>query len=47
VFAKLTGQRAHDAHDNDPDFKTWDETAEEFQLEGPSVWGGKTILEIG
>jgi len=47
VFAKLTNQRAHDAHDNDPDFKAWDEMAEQFQTEGPSVWGGRTILEIG
>jgi hypothetical protein len=47
VFAKLTGMRAHTAHDNDPACKAWDEMAEEFQPEGPSVWGGKTILEIG
>ena len=33
--------------DNDPDFKAWDEMAEQFQVEGPSVWGGRTILEIG
>ena len=39
--------RAHDAHDNDPAFKAWDEMAEQFQPEGPSVWGGKTLLEIG
>jgi hypothetical protein len=47
VFAKLTGQRAHDAHDSDPAFKAWDEMAEQFQPEGPSVCGGETILEIG
>jgi len=29
VVAKLTGQRAHDAHDRDPDFKAWDEMAEQ------------------
>jgi hypothetical protein len=29
VFAKLTGQRAHDAHDSDPAFKAWDERAEQ------------------
>jgi len=46
VFAKLTNQRAHDAHDNDRD-RAWDEMAEQFQTEGPSVWGGRTILEIG
>ena len=33
--------------DNDPAFKAWDEMAEQFQPEGPSVWGGKTLLEIG
>ncbi len=47
VFAKLTNQRTHDAHDNDPDFKAWDDMAEQFQIEGPSVWGGRTIFEIG
>jgi hypothetical protein len=47
VIAKLTGQRAHDAHDRDPDFKAWDEMAKEFQPEGPPVWGGTTLLEIG
>lgn len=47
MFAKLTGMRAHTAHDDDPAFKAWDAMAEEFQPEGPSVWGGKTILEIG
>ena len=47
VFAKLTGMRAHTAHDNDPDFKAWDEMAEPFQTEGPSVWGGTTVVEIG
>ena len=43
----MTNQRVHDAHDNDPDFKAWDEMADQFQTEGPSVWGGRTILEIG
>jgi len=47
VFAKLTGMRAHTAHDSDPDFKAWDEKAEAFQPEGPSVWGGTTVFEIG
>jgi hypothetical protein len=47
VFAKLTGMRAHTEHDNDPDFKAWDEMAEQFQAEGPSVWGGTTVIEIG
>ncbi len=47
VFAKLTGMRAHTSHDNDPAFKAWDEKAEAFQPEGPSVWGGTTVVEIG
>jgi hypothetical protein len=47
VVAKLTGMRAHEAHDSDPAFKAWDEMAEEFQPAGPSVWGGRTIAEIG
>jgi len=47
VVAKLTGMDAHNAHDSDPRFKTYDEKAEEFQPEGPSVYGGTTIFEIG
>ena len=47
MFAKLTGMRRHNAHYNDPAFKAWDELAEQFQPEGPSVWGGTTVVEIG
>jgi hypothetical protein len=46
VVAKLTDMRAHEAHDADPAFKAYDEKAEEFQPEGPSVYGGTTIFEI-
>jgi hypothetical protein len=38
---------AHTAHDEDPAFKEYDRKAEAFQPEGPSVWGGTTIFEIG
>jgi hypothetical protein len=41
VFAKLTGMEAHTAHDSDPEFKAWDDLAEQFQPEGPSVWAGR------
>jgi hypothetical protein len=47
VVAFMRDQRAHDAHDNDPAFKRWDAMADEFQVAGPSVWGGRTLLEIG
>ena len=47
VHAELTGMDAHNAHDNDPAFKAYDEKAEDFQPEGPSVWGGTTLFEIG
>ena len=46
VVAKLADPDAHDEHDNDPAFKAYDEKAEAFQPEGPSVWGGTTIFEI-
>ena len=46
VVAQLTGMRAHTAHDNDPAFKAYDQKAEAFQPEGPSVYGGTTIFEI-
>ena len=38
---------AHTAHDSDPEFLAYDRKAEAFQPEGPSVWGGTTIFEIG
>lgn len=47
VVAKLTGMEAHTAHDNDPRFKEYDRKADAFQPEGPSVYGGTTIFEIG
>jgi hypothetical protein len=47
VVAKLTGMEAHNAHDTDPRFKAYDKKADAFQPEGPSVWGGETIFEIG
>ena len=47
VYAKLTGMDAHNAHDSDPEFQAYDRKAEAFQPEGPSVWGGTTIFEIG
>ena len=46
VMAKLTGMDAHTEHDDDPAFKSYDEKAEAYQPEGPSVWGGTTIFEI-
>ncbi len=47
VVAKLTGMKAHEQHDEDPRFKEYDTKADAFQPEGPSVYGGHTIFEIG
>ena len=47
VVARLTGMDAHNEHDDDPEFKSYDEKAEAFQPKAPSVWGGTTIFEIG
>ena len=47
VIAKLTGMKTHEAHDADPRFKKYDKKADKFQPEGPSVYGGTTIFEIG
>ncbi len=47
VVAKLTGMEAHEAHDEDPRFKEYDKKADAFQPEGPSVYGGTTVFEIG
>lgn len=47
VVAKLTGMAAHTEHDNDPEFQSYNEKADKLQPEGPSVWGGTTLFEIG
>ncbi len=47
VVAKVRDMKAHEAHDEDPGFEEYDKKAEEFQPEGPSVYGGTTIFEIG
>jgi hypothetical protein len=46
VVAVVRDMDAHTAHDDDPAFKAYDEKAEAFQPEGPSVWGGTTLFEI-
>jgi len=47
VVAKLTGMAAHTEHDSDPEFQSYNEKADKLQPEGPSVWGGATLFEIG
>ena len=38
-------EHAHHEHDQDPGFKAYDEKAEEFQPEGPTVTFGDLIFE--
>ena len=47
VVAIFHGHEGHTAHDNDPRFKAWNELADTYQIEGPFVFGGDTIISQG
>ena len=47
LAASLTRVEYGVEEDDAKTFKAWDEMAEQLQPEGPSVWGGKTLPEIG
>jgi quinol monooxygenase YgiN len=47
VIAVFKGHEGHDAHDNDPRFKKWNKKADAYQIEGPIVFGGDTIVVVG
>ena len=47
VVAIFKDHEGHTAHDNDPRFKAWNEKADAYQVEGPFVFGGNTIVNVG
>jgi hypothetical protein len=47
VVAVFHGYEGHEAHDNDPRFKAWNEKAEAYQVRDPFVFGGNTIVSVG
>ena len=47
VIAVFKDHEGHTAHDNDPRFKAWNTKADAYQIEGPIVFGGNTIVNVG
>ncbi len=47
VTAVFEGIEGHNAHDEDPRFKKWNKIADAYQVEGPFVFGGDTIVTTG
>ena len=47
VIAIFHSHEGHTAHDNDPRFKAWNEMADAYQIQGPFVFGGDTIVNTG
>jgi hypothetical protein len=47
IVAELPGMPEHDAHDDDPGFKAWNERAGAYQPEAPLVFGGDLLHGVG
>ncbi len=47
VIAIFKDHAGHTAHDSDPRFKAWNEMAEAYQVKGPFVFGGDTVVTEG
>jgi hypothetical protein len=47
VVAVFHDFEGHEAHDNDRRFKAWNDKAEAYQVRGPFVFGGNTIVSVG
>ncbi len=47
VIAIFQGDEGHTAHDSDPRFKAWNEMADAYQVQGPFVFGGDSVVTQG
>ena len=47
VIAVFKSDEGHTAHDEDPRFKAWNEMADAYQVQGPFVFGGNTVVTTG
>jgi hypothetical protein len=47
IVVEVPSMKEHQAHDQDPDFQEFDRLADEFQPEGPMVYGGDLIHAVG
>ncbi len=47
VVAIFATDEGHHVHDDDPRFKAWNEIADTYQIKGPYVFGGDTVVNQG
>jgi len=47
IVVEVPSMAEHQEHDSDPDFQEFDRLADEFQPEGPLVFGGDLIHFVG
>src|ERR1700682_3214107 len=47
IVVEVPSMAAHHDNDSDPDFQEFDRLADEFQPEGPLVFGGDLIHSVG
>ncbi|MEA2677788.1 MAG: hypothetical protein QOJ81_1929 [Chloroflexota bacterium] len=47
VVAVFKSHEGHTAHDDDPRFKAWNKKADPYQIQGPFVFGGNSIVNVG
>lgn len=47
VVAIFATDEGHHEHDHDPRFEAWNQRADSYQIEGPFVFGGDTIVSQG
>ncbi len=47
IVVEVPSMAEHHEHDSDPDFQEFDRLADEFQPEGPLVFGGDLIHSVG
>ncbi|MGH2357208.1 MAG: hypothetical protein ACRDGJ_04255 [Candidatus Limnocylindria bacterium] len=47
VVAIFATDEGHHEHDHDPRFEAWNKRADAYQIEGPFVFGGDTIVSQG
>jgi hypothetical protein len=47
VVAIFASDEGHHLHDHDPRFEAWNQRADAYQVEGPFVFGGDTVVSVG
>ena len=47
IVVEVPSMAEHHEHDQDPEFQEFDRLADEFQPEGPLVYGGSLVYSVG